>query len=143
MSENTIDLASMSAWDIAKHFGCHYTGDANPFQHGGTFYSLENWIPYGYADTVEIWQDPETGETVVSAGTVNRIDDAGPEICRTYGIDPEDVTLHHQFDYAKSQWGCETVEDFGGRYEERFPEDSDENEFWGEISGWLRGLSAE
>lgn len=132
----------MAAWDIAKHFGCHYIGDCNAFEHGGTFYSLTDW-QYGYASTVDIWKDPETGETVVECGTVNQCEYTIDDLCQCYGCTPEEVNDHLVFDWCKSQWGCETLEDFGGPYVKRFSEDADETEFWAQISGWLRGLSAE
>lgn len=68
-------LECLSGWDVAKHYGCEYDGDANPVVHGGFFYSLRDWERYGYAPVVEFWEDPETGHLVVQPGVVHRSSD--------------------------------------------------------------------
>lgn len=122
-SDLDAEMASeMSPWDIAKLLGVHFTGDLSPFDHGGTFYDTSNWREHGYADCVSFWTDPETDETVVECGTINRTDvDAALEC---YGLTAEDLREDNrdcaEIESCLSHSGSETCDDMSGSLSWRF-----------------------
>lgn len=82
--------ASMDPHAVAAHFGLYYSGDINPFDHGGLFYSADDWVIFGYADCIEIWPDSDTVRTVLIRGTINRDVDDIEDSMTSFGIDEED-----------------------------------------------------
>lgn len=112
-----------SPWTIAEEMGLHYMGDMNPFDHGGTFYNTANWEEYGYADCVVL--EPYEGQTLVSCGTINKLDDMSSalECCSHDQQDPNNI--HEQIYACQAYMGFETNEDFSGRYCESFPENNE------------------
>ena len=137
-------IADMSGWDIAKEYGCGYSGDGSPIPHGGFFYDARDWELYGYASCVEFWLDSESGSIVVECGTINRPDDMESDF-RCIGIGPDDPNrdnVHCQIEACKAYWGYEPIEDFGGRYVKSFRLDDWPHEWriWRSVDGWLRQI---
>lgn len=153
-------LSSLSGWELAELFGCHFTGDVNPLRHGGTFYEADNWERYGYAFCVS-FADVD-GKLLVEAGTINRPKDMAP-CFKCCGIAPKDQNnIHAQIESALGYWGLETDEDFSGRYSRWFEErcdvyTDDDTDLWVEndgtvfetedsllesLSGWIKGLTS-
>lgn len=108
-------MAAMSPWDIARHYGVGYSGDMDPIRHGGLFYSYANWVRYGYADCVEFWEDPAYGDdggdrVVISRGVINRPQDMAAAF-RCCGIEsPDDQNnvlcqIECARAYAGAEWG--------------------------------------
>lgn len=88
-------LDSLSAWDIAKLIGCHYSGDSNTIEYGGVFYDPRDWQKYGYANCVELWIDPDSKEDTlrITIGTIHRDSDmSGPFSC--IGHNPDNLDQH-------------------------------------------------
>ncbi|CAB4162724.1 hypothetical protein UFOVP785_97 [uncultured Caudovirales phage] len=108
----TIDfhaLESMSAWDVAETFGCHYSGDSNAIEHGGYFYDASDWEEYGYASCVEFWLDPDAKEDTlrILVGTINKPNDmSGPFSCCDTPESEQD-NIHAQIDAVRSYCGIE------------------------------------
>jgi hypothetical protein len=71
------DCKRWTGWQIAEELGLSYSGDSDPINHGGIFYEVRNWLPYGYASAVELYPLEERGEErlLVTRGTINRPDD--------------------------------------------------------------------
>lgn len=70
--EALIGLADRSGPEIARHFGCEYTGDVDPIRHGGTFYDARKWSEDGSASVVEFREGRGDNETIVARGYVYR-----------------------------------------------------------------------
>ena len=144
---NTItnaQLSSMSAWDIAKALGCHYTGDTNPIRHGGVFYSINDW-QNGYANCVEFWEDPENNDIAhVSCGVINALE--GKKLDSAFnciGIDKDDTNtrnnIHAQIEACRYYFGIEP-DDYTSS--ESFNiEECDEDTIWASVRGWIENLS--
>lgn len=138
-------LASLGAWEIARFYGCDYSGDCNPLEHGGYFYDSRNWEAYGYASCVEFWEDCENDCLVVQRGTINK--PSNPEDMESawqcIGIAPDDENrsnIHAQIDAIRSYCG---IEPDGTSYPDlkNFRlEDWQEWRIWRSIDGWLRFL---
>ena len=66
-----ICMADGSPWEWAPQlFGLQFTGDINPIDHGGLFYSTADWVEYGYADAIRL--DTSEGVLFVTIGTINK-----------------------------------------------------------------------
>ena len=137
-------LCDDSPWDIADRLGIAYSGDVNPFDHDGYFYSTDDWAEYGYASCVKVFR--ADGRLFAEYATINRPDDLAPCFdCCGITDDDDKANVRCQIECAESYWGAEVSEDFGGRYAVDFADDDiddDEPRFWGEIIGWIRGLQS-
>jgi hypothetical protein len=67
-------LAKLSGWEIAKKIGCHYSGDMNWLDHGGTFYTLSE-VDNGYIPVVRFYGDTVDGLTFYETGSIPIPDD--------------------------------------------------------------------
>lgn len=144
----TVLFSSFAAWDIAKRIGCGYTGDANPIDHGGTFYDVRDWERYGYASCVRFTRIDDTLH--VECATVNRPSDLtdcyaccgfarrGDKLVASQG--EIDITPEVEIECVLAYWGAEPVEDYSGRMVQRFAEETDEDDIWQAVSGWLSSL---
>lgn len=139
-------IASLSSWDIAREYGCHFSGDVDPINHGGFFYDARDWDAYGYAQCVEFWEDYEHDCLVVQRGVINRPDDDDMEsVWRGIGIDADSEerdNIHAQIEAARSYCG---IEPDGTDYPElkNFRlEDWKEWRIWRSIDPWLRQLGS-
>lgn len=136
-----VDLSSMSGWDVAKHFGCDYTGDANPIDHDGTFYDARDWEQYGYASCVQFTRIADDDDALlIECGTIHKPEDMQPcyECC---GVgDDVEKTTHVQIECALAYYGAEPTEDMSGRLSQRFADGTDEDEIWNAVTGWLQFL---
>jgi hypothetical protein len=131
------DLSSMSGWQIAQAYGCHYTGDASPIPHRGTFYNLDNWGFDGWAECVYLSENE--GILYVSCGSIpyrHNMDRA----LACIGIDsdgPYATNPHAQFEACKAYWGFEADDTRTFRLstwrEERI---------WGAIAKWIMELGS-
>lgn len=142
-------LAQEDPHVIAKEYGCYYSGDVNTIDHGGYFYETHNWDKYGYAEIVEFWVDPDTNETVVDCGTVNkRKEEELTSALRAYdmivaiGELPREKQIHTEIHALKSHWGYEVSEDFSGRYQKRFKERRSDEFIWQTVIGWIIALKS-
>jgi hypothetical protein len=139
-------IASLTGWAVADHFGCSYSGDSDPIDHGGFFYDARDWDRYGYARVVDFWTDPDDdGVLNVSRGTVLAPSaDQWPRVWSCCGIaDPADrANLHCQIDAARAHFGMEPD---GTRYPDvlrfRF-DDWTEWRIWRSIAPWLAALAS-
>lgn len=142
--ETARHLASLSAWDIAKHFNCEFHGDSNPIQHGGIFYDLRDWVNYGYANTISFWKDLENGTLVVQKGTINKVNDKDLESCwETIDIDADDPIRLIPQQQVYAAWCYAGVEPEGIEYpySKRFNLDIwPEENIWRNICDWLQEL---
>ncbi len=139
-------IADMDAWNIAKEYGCHYSGDCSPIPHGGFFYDARDWEKYGYASIVEFWCDDDSREDtlIVECRTVNRPDDMESAF-RCIGIEPGNPLrndVHCQIEAVQSYQGSEPLEDFSGPFVKRFKLADWPHEWriWRSIDGWIRSL---
>jgi hypothetical protein len=141
MITTDVQLSSLSGDQIAKHFGCHYQGDANPLN-GGYFYSLENWAEHGYADAVSI--EVIEGRFCVEYGAIRKACDENldelVEEFESFGGETELRDNVHWQVYGSLEGGFDCQEDFGGAYRKWFDADVDEDRFWDEITNWLEWL---
>lgn len=134
-------LASMSSWQIAETFGCHFSGDANPIEHGGFFYDARDWEDYGYASCVEFWEDPETHALIVQPGTIRKWsnDRERASALQFCGID-EFESIHAQIDACRYYLG---IEPDGTEYPylKAFNlETWSEKNIWKSVRGWIEQL---
>lgn len=133
-------MASMAAWDIATAFGCGYSGDYNPVEHGGFFYNKRDWLAYGYASCVEFWHDPEQDDVlVVQRGTVHKLKDmeAAFKCC---GIEAEVGNVDAEIEACRSYGG---IEPDGTRYPDLMTyrlADWRERNIWKSVRGWIEEL---
>ena len=130
------ELAQLLSTDACE---IQFTGDMNPFDHGGTFYETSNWRDYGYASCVQF--TPIEGRTLVTSGSIHRLNDeemrSAHECCDT-PAEYRDTTVG-EIEACLGHGGCETDEDFSGQYAEWFDEDS-ESDAWTLALNWIRGL---
>lgn len=134
-------LSDMSPHAIADHYGIGYSGDMNPIEHGGFFYSLGDWEKYGYASCVEFWEDPETGALIVQPGTIHKSADMTGAF-QSSGIEPEHQdNIHAQIDAVRSYCG---IEPDGIAYPSlksfQFSNRKERN-IWKSIRGWIEALA--
>ena len=98
------------AWEIAETLGIGYSGDCSPVPHGGVFYSRHDWN-CGYADAVEIWDDPDSDRVCVSIGIINKLEGADMDSAfDCIGIDVDDplrANVDCQIDACRSYGGIE------------------------------------
>ena len=139
-----LQAENMNPWELAQLLSTseceiQFTGDMDPFSHGGTFYENSNWNEYGYASCVR-FEDID-GKTLVSMATINKPDDdemkSAYKCCDTPS-EFRDSTVG-QIEACLGYFGAETEEDFSGRYEQWFGED-DESDAWKLASPWIQGL---
>jgi hypothetical protein len=138
-------VASLSGWDVAAHYGCSYIGDCNAIDHGGYFYDPRDWEPYGYASVVEFWRDPEDDDVLyVQRGTVHR-----PQTAKEWRSAwscigaPEDDTRHNvhaQIDAARSWGGIETDGTSYPALKTFRTTDWHEWRIWRSVHDWLAAL---
>lgn len=152
MSETTKltneQLSDMSPWDIADHYGIGYSGDLNPIEHGGYFYSIEEWDKWGYASCVEFWEDPETHALVVQTGTINKPDsDEEMEsafLCSGFDGDGDSGELrdnvHVQIECVKGYMGMEPDGTCYPHLKSFRLEDWKERNIWKSIRAWIEDL---
>lgn len=144
-------LSEMTPWDIATHYGIGYSGDMNPVEHGGYFYSLADWESYGYASCVEFWHDPESGALVVQPGTVNKPDDEATLQAAYNCVDWKSVWVETGEDPRKElAFQVESVKSYCGmdRYGTAYPDlmtfnlDNWPKEWriWRSIRNWVEAL---
>jgi hypothetical protein len=118
-------LQSSPAWDVARYFRCGYEGDTNVYDHGGCFFDTRDWRDHGYANALDIWQDPDSDRdcTCATVGTIHRI--TGLEDLKDFRDFMHDclppakypsgvVSLEHatllEISYCKGQYGVEPDE---------------------------------
>lgn len=137
-----VKLASLSAWEIADHFGCHYDGDSNPIEHGGFFYDTRDWESGGYASTVEFWWDDDADQLVVQRGTISKPQDLAA--CWNCAGTPDDPDLRNdtraQIEAVKSYWG---ITPDGVTYPDLMNfrlDDWAEWRLWRSVAPWLKAL---
>ena len=138
-------IASMSSWDIAKHYGCSFSGDCNPIEHGGFFYDSRDWEAYGYASCVEFWDDHENGCLIVQRGTIQK--PSQPEDmnsafrCIGMAVDDENrENIHAQIEAVRYYCG---IEPDGTSYPDLKNFDLDqwqEWRIWRSIEGYIQPL---
>jgi hypothetical protein len=138
------DLASLAGWDIAVAFGCGYSGDSNPIEHGGFFYDLRDWESYGYAATVEFWSDPEASNDtlIVQTGTIHKPNrETLKNALTSIGLNPNDThPLEAEIEATKSWVGIEP-EGTEFPYLKHFVlKDWREDRIWRSIRGWIEQL---
>ena len=135
-------LSSLNGWELAEFFGCGYTGDCDPINHGGTFYDNRDWKEHGYASCVSFSQID--GKLLVESGTIHKPsneDDiaSAHECCDTPDELRDDVGA--QIEACLFYWGCETSCDFGGPYSRWFEERCDYNEDDDDDWDWIELMS--
>ena len=137
--------ADMNPWELAQQLSTNdctiqFTGDMNPFDHGGTWYETANWNRYGYSSCVRM-EDIE-GRTLVSCGTINRLEGDDMESAHRCGGTPEEFrnTTVGEIEACLYYAGAEPVEDFSGRYERWFDE-GEESHAWEIALSWIMGLT--
>ena len=137
-------LMAMNPSTIAKEFNCGFSGDMNPFDHGGFFYRLEDWQRYGYAETIGFSNGDDS--TWLESGCVNQRQDTEDIIRKSFGhlsedelailaADP-DMQILGQFHH----WGNEA--DQMKTYNEKDSGDAGELEAWGLILEVLESWNA-
>lgn len=135
-------IASLQGGEIAKHFGCDYSGDGSPIPHGGFFYNIQDWEENDYADAVEFWMDPEhEGRLVVQRATIHR--PTTPEQWEScwscVGSKPGDENrknIHFQIQSAQAAMGMET----GDGSRSFILDNWQEWRIWRKVSDWLEEL---
>ncbi len=134
-------LADNSPWTIAERLEIGYSGDMNPVEHGGYFYSTRDWEAFGYADCVEFWEDPETGYLVVQRGVINRPNDMSSAF-RCAGIEGQDTSnIHAQIDASKCYYGIESELEHGtGMKVFNLDTWKKEHRIWRSVRGWIEAL---
>ena len=140
-SLSTSQLMEMDPQLIAKAFNVHYTGDLNPFDHGGIFYRSDSWQRYGYAETIGFVAGDST--TYVESGTIN----CHPKFERNMRsafshldkgtLDELMTDLDFQIQETFAHWGHEP--EVLGTYTEEDSGEPGEEQAWGHI---LRQLFA-
>ncbi len=132
---------SMYPWKLAESLGIQYSGDISPFDHGGFFFSSDDWRKYGFASGVRFWQCE--GRTIVEQITINRPDSVG-EALKSIGIQHDDLDektlIHAEIVAVEAYCGADVCEDFSGRYAESY-EDDQESECWRLAIRWIAGLA--
>lgn len=113
---------AMRPYELAKKLGIHYSGDVNPFNHGGMFFESKNWPVYGYAECVEFYQVGNV--TNVCCATINKLegDDLLSALCCASVPDECHNNIEAIIYACYSYAGCELVEDFDGVHHESFDE---------------------
>lgn len=133
-------MAEMTPYDIAEHYGCHFSGDMNPIDHGGTFYNTKHWEGWGYADVVNIFHCE--GHVYIEQGTVNKPTDM--EACfRSSGVSEDNRdNVHAQIDAVKGHWGVESGGTIKFKHEDWDDLDYvlDEAKVWLRIRDWIKDL---
>jgi len=138
----------LPAYAIADDAGCHYTGDVNVVDHDGTFYSIEHWEAYGYAECVRFYRCE--GRLYVECATINR-PERGELVRMLSELDldfeiNEENRVHVEIVETLYHWGAETSEDFSGPFIQTFDADEfgdvNESEVWPAVESWIRSLSA-
>jgi hypothetical protein len=135
------ELASWNPHQIATWYGIGYSGDMNPLQHGGMFYSTRDWESWGYANVVEFWWDADIGKLVVQCGTTNKLDGERLESAfRCCGIEQsEHSNPHAQIEACRSYAGVEP-DDYSSP--KRFGLDkTDGADIWGAVREWIEALA--
>ncbi len=136
-------LASMSPWTIADAFGCSFSGDMNPIEHGGFFYDHRDWNDNGYASAVEFWEDPESGDLVVQRGTINKPDDMESAFaCLGYTEEDDDLRNHLaiQVEAARAYSGIEPDGTAYPHLKVFKLDDWKERNIWKSIRRWIEQL---
>jgi hypothetical protein len=81
-----------------------YSGDCNPIDHDGRWIDTRDWAEHGYASCVGICSYDNLID--IEFGTINKTGTLA-EMATCYGIDVDEITMHHKIDYAHSQFGAE------------------------------------
>ena len=94
-------LAHLSPHVIAHKVGCHYTGDVNVIDHGGTFYSLAE-VDNGYVPCARFYGEHVDGLSFVDIGSVDlpsSFSDLFSALeCSGWALDAEGITQEGQGD---------------------------------------------
>ena len=100
-----------------------YSGDVNPIDHGGAWFTVDDWKPHGYASAVRCQSGD--GFLWIESGSINKADETTAEaLADVYNVDPDELTeaqrVELEIDHARGLWGMDVSEDFSGPHSERF-----------------------
>jgi len=112
-------LIEDSPHEIAKDLGLCYTGDMNPYDHDGTFYSTADWADHDYAECLRLYRGD--GSLFVERGVIHRpkyltgcfdsaglaidVDEDGKRIASAWRSESFPVTDEVEIECVLGHWG--------------------------------------